>query len=253
MTARSRPELRVVIASSPGTFQRVGARLRRHGWLVYRAEVIERVPVRLGPPPGWLTRRPPPDVWVVTSRGIAREFWSSNPAWRPALRRIPTVLAVGPATAAALRRVGLKPRVERTGRGSDAMIRAAQWMRNLRVVYLRSDRAGPRLARHLRRLGARVRERVVYRVRDRGSALSEPLEGARAWLVGSPSALEAIRRGLGARRFRQAAGRLDVFVLGERTARAARRLGVPSPRIPRASSEELFGRRVVEALGDAPP
>ncbi|MGI0132882.1 MAG: uroporphyrinogen-III synthase [Thermoplasmata archaeon] len=244
-----------VVVGSPGTLEKPAEFLSRRGWRIERPAVIRAVPVPLGHPPDWLLRRPGPDVWVVTSRAVITAFWASHPPWRPPLRRIPEIWAVGPGTARALRGLGLKVHVAHGRGGQRGLLGSLPSLRGRRVVYLRSDLAGTDLARELRKRGARVRDRVVYRVITRprlSAAERRAVLGADLWLVASPSALRAFRRALGPATFRKEARRVRAFALGTRTVREARRAGLGRVRVPARSTEEAFTKLVAKWWGDAP-
>ncbi len=239
MTASTPPDL--LVACRAGSLEGLSRHLRRSGHRVARVETIRSEPVRIARRPAWLGRSPPPDLWIVTSRSVVDPFLRAHPGWLSGLARIPRVVAVGPGTRKALVSVGVRRAEGAPGGGSGALLARLGPLDGLRVIYLRSDRAGAGLGRSLRRRGARVRERVVYRLRGaRGAGAAERrrLLGATAWAVSSPSALSGLRRVLGARPFDRRIAEVRCFAMGDRTARAIRRAGGRRVVAARPSTEE---------------
>ncbi len=242
--------------SAPGTLSGIDPLLERAGVRVIRVPTIAPTPVP------WERWRPRVDrevaveVVVVTSRtGVAAGVvpWLSHAA--PATRRM-EFWAVGPATARALRAAGIRRAVHRpTTVGTLALARALARGPPRKIVYFRSDRAGPGLARSLRRRGHCVVDLVVYRV---GSApeltarVRRELAEADLWAATSPSALGSLRTALGARRFSARARRRGLVVLGERTRRAAAAYGFRRVSVAPATTQR-FTRHVLERLRDARP
>ncbi len=245
---------RVALLGRATTLPRVARRLAALGWKVVRVPTIRTEPVRFRAPPAWTRRRPPADLWAVTSRAVADTVVRDHPDWRPALRSIPLVAAVGPRTAARLRELGFVVAVTAPEGGSDSLLRALGVVRGRTILYLRSDRAGPHLARRLRRRGATVIDRTVYRVRDAaraGTAAGDRLASIPVWTVASPSALAGFRRHVGAARFDARIADVRLFALGPRTARAARASGAHHVLAPSRSTEEGFTNLLETELGDA--
>ncbi len=243
----------LLVASASGTLLRLSRELTDRGWTVRRLETVRTTPVRFARLPRWLVRGPRPDVWVVTSRAVVETFARGHEGRLRALRRIPCVVAIGPGTASALRSVGLRPRSGAPAGGTAALLSALGAVDGLRVLYLRSDRAGPVLARRLRRRGATVIERVVYRTRP-ASRLSrttrERLAGVRVWAVSSPSAVAGLRRALGEPLFRRERERVRAVAIGPRTGRALRAAGVREVHVSAESSEEGLTKLLGHVLGD---
>ncbi len=253
MTARTTPGL--LVACRAGSLERLSRRLRRSGHRVARVEAIRTEAVRVGRPSAWLRRSPPADLWIVTSRAVVDPFLREHPRWLSALARVPRVIAVGSDTRTALVSAGVRRVEPAAGSGSAAMLAKLGPVAGLRVIYLRSDRAGSELGRALRRRGARVRERVVYRLRDArvGRPVTrERLLGASLWAVSSPSALAGLRRVLGRRDFDRRIAQVRCFAMGERTARAIRRAGGRRVVAARPSTEEGLTNLLEKALNDAP-
>jgi uroporphyrinogen-III synthase len=192
------------------------------------------------------------DVLLVTSRrGV-------DYGLLPYLRsRSPTAAvcwAVGPRTATAARsKTGLAVRFPHRP-GSPGLVAALGSTPPRRILYFRSDLAGPGLARTLRRRGHRVREVVVYRGRP-AEALRPAdrrfLRRANCWVVSSPSALRHLRARLGPRSWILHLASTPVAVLGERTARRARALGFRRVVELRPGRPQRFTRRLLDEVARA--
>ena len=247
------PARRAAIICRAGSLHSLTRRLRDLGWDVVRVETIRIEAAPTGRRPAWLRRTPPADLWVVTSRAIVDPVLRVHPKWVADLRRIPETVAIGDDTARALERIGVGPiRVAPRG-GSSDLLRTMWPVRGRRVLYLRSDRAGPSLARHLRRRGARVIDRVVYRIRE-GPPLSpsarQKLAESETWVISSPSALEGLRRTLGPAAFDAKVREARCFALGERTARAIREAGARRVMAARTSTQEGLTKLLEKELTD---
>lgn len=254
MTGRSSggPARSVTIVGSRMALTGLTTRLERRGVTVHRVVVL--VPI---PPARAVAAFPPRpttaiDTLVLTSRAGVRSL-TRVPGLLAALRRNPGlwVLAVGPGTAAALEQAGLPPDWSPSSGGSSAI--AARLLRSppRRVLYPRSSRAGPRLARLLRRQGHVVFDPITYRVAP-AARLGAPdvrrvLEADRL-VVTSPSALSHLRSGLGPASFRRLRARRGIVVLGERSARAARGHGFRGVRRAPTTAEQGFTRFLVREL-----
>ena len=251
----SAPDRRIALIGGAESMRGIAERLARRGWSPIRVRAIRPEPVPVRAPPAWLDRVSPADLWIVTSRAVATTFLSVHPDWVRALRRIPEVAAVGPETARALRRLRVTNLRTVTRGGSSALLARLGPVAGRRVVYLRSDRAGPELARTLRARGARVLDRIVYRTRG-GSKLAprhrERVGAIPVWVVSSPSALMGFRTMIGAGVFHRHRGSVHAFGIGARTARALRESGVRHVQAPNESTEEGFTKLLEKALGDAP-
>jgi uroporphyrinogen-III synthase len=223
----SHPSPSVVLFSGPDTLSGVDERLRRRGVRPVRIASWAAEPID---PIVWisrLTRPPGVDTVVVTSRAAVA---SGVRPWRQVLGRFPPGIefwAVGPGTARALRAVGVGHVRRPPTVGTNRFVPALRGRRRRTIAYLRSDLAGPRLARALRRDGHRVRDVVVYRAtapdpltsHDRGE-----LGRARLLVVTSPSGLDHLRAAAGPRDFRRLTESVPLVVLGERSRRTARQL-----------------------------
>jgi len=245
---------RAVIIGRAGSLRRVTRCLREIGWDPVRVEAIRTVPTDIGPPPRWLQRHPPPDLWIVTSRAVVDTFLRAHPSWKSGLQAIPAIVAVGDDTRHALESAGFGPVRAAPGGGSQALERSLGPLAGRRVVYLRSARASPELARRLRRRGARVLSRIVYRV-VQGPPLRgrerHRISGASVWVVTSPSALEGFRRQLGPALFRERIGRVRTYALGGFTAAALRRAGARRVADASKSTEEGLTKLLAKELNDA--
>jgi uroporphyrinogen III methyltransferase/synthase len=151
------------------------------------------------------------------------------------------IAAVGPATAEAAAKAGL--RVTYTAlkhQGSSLVTELAGEVPGWRVLLPRSDRANPVLPEMLRRMGAEVVEVVAYRTMraaetsdSRGPTSGLPPGGVDGMVFFSPSAVEAfVEREQGKTILRAAAsceGQVAIVAIGEVTAAALRTSGVPHP------------------------
>ena len=140
-------------------------------------------------------------------------------------------LAVGPATASAVREAGGAVLVEGKGPGAAGLLaaldRSGHAVQGKRVLLPVSDRARPDLAEGLSARGAAVESVKAYAVRPVGDPAHrvEVLRksGPAAVVVASPSAAEALAAGAG-----RTAGDLPrLLALGPTTADAMDRLGLP--------------------------
>ncbi len=254
---RQRPDERrgdIAILSSARSFRSLSRHLAQRGWEPMRVETIRTVPVRIRSPQLWRRYPSPADLWIVSSRAVVDSLLRYNSDWLPVLRKIPQVVAIGRDTARALISIGIS-RVRTSGQGgTPALLRVLGRVRGRLILYLRSDRAGPDLAARLRRAGAKVRERVVYRTRlgrPLNPAARRRLGGAPVWVVASPSSLFGFRRVAGEELFQSRRTQVHCFAIGKRTARALRSAGVRRVSVSPESSERGFTRFLVQALGDA--
>ena len=252
MPGPSRPT--VVLLAGPETLPRLDRALRGRGIRPVRLEPFGTRPV---PPGRWLSRgvhRPPPDVLLVTSRAAVD---AGVRPWVRALGRVPPSLevwAAGPGTARALRvlvhrRVRTPPTV-----GGEAVVRALGATPRRRILYLRSDRAGPGLARALRGQGHIVRDVVVYRLVSLPPLPVDSrraLERARLLVAASPSGIEHLRARIGRSAWRRLVAHVPVVVLGARSAAAARRAGFPRVVVAPSTEPVRFTRLLLRELGHA--
>ncbi len=105
--------------------------------------------------------------WVVlTSPSAVRCFGELLTAAATDLRRVPKLVTCGEGTSRELRRMGLKADLEpASGFGADALLTAVKPVvtPGLRILRLRSDKAGPTVADALRGFGADVDDCMLYR------------------------------------------------------------------------------------------
>ena len=248
------PPRHVALVAAEGTLEGVAALLKRHHVRVVRLESVRPV---ARPPREWLSptvRRMQADLVLATSRAGVES--GVGPWWarrRPGTGR-PEAWAVGGETAAALRQLGFD-RVRVPARpGTTGLPRAIGRLPLRRILYFRSDRAGPSLAVRLRREGHRVREVVSYRLRAApGSAGPARRAVARADLVvvTSPSGLHALKRRLGPRAWKLASTTRNWVVLGENSRATGRRLGISRLRIIPPGTAQRFTRDLLRELSDA--
>lgn len=244
----------VVLTGAAGSLAGVDEQLARAGVRVLRLRALDLRPV---PPVRWLPGvldRPMPDAVLVTSR---EAVVAGIRVWRRAIRRSDDSVeywGVGPHTAAALRRAGAR-RVRTAEPPSGAgLLRRFGGPPPRRILYLRSDRAGPGLARGFRGRGHRVVERVVYRVRPAGGSSAREgraLRGADLVVATSPSAIEVVARRAGRSGSPRWARTVRLVVLGERSRRRAIELGFRRIRRVPASDAQRFTGRLLRELRDA--
>jgi len=252
MTSRSPPT--VVVLSAPDALEGIDPLLRRAGARVVRLTSLEARPVD---PALWLerlVRLPKPDTVVMTSRTAVG---AGVRPWRRASGPFPTSLefwAVGPGTVQALRQAGIR-RVHRPRTvGAMAVAEAFGRRPSRRVVYLRSDLAGPGLARVLRGQGHRVVDLVVYRL-EAPLPLSvrarHQLSTADLLVVTSPSGLSYLRRRLDRMTFTRLARTTPVVVLGERSRRAARAHGFRRTSVAPSTTAQRFTLHLLREIQNA--
>src|SRR5208282_677151 len=251
-----RPSRTIAVLSASGTLEGIDPVLERAGVRVVRISTLESTPV---PPERWRSRTAHGrtfDTVVVTSRtGVAAGI---VPWLRTSGPRVgsPEFWAVGPGTSLALRGAGVRRvRRPRTA-GTPALERALRRTDPRTILYFRSDRAGPVLARSLRRRGHRVSDVVVYRVaaatvltaRDR-----RRLTAAALWVATSPSSLASLSRGLPAPTWSRLRDTTPLVVLGERSRRAAIGLGVRRVTVVTVTTTQRFTRRLLRVLDHVGP
>lgn len=247
---------RVVLVAAETTFPGLAVRLRRHGVRLRRVLPFQAVPSFSPSARRRLLAFGPWDTLLVTSRATVDQFLV-RPDVGPLLRDAPRpeTLSVGPATTAALRRAGWAPRWSAGGAGATALARRLGRGRKRRILYPRSARAGPGLARRLRTQGHRVLDLVVYRLAPSPPWTPEEVQAVRRAdriVVTSPSALSGLRRGVGSREFSGLRRRGVLVVLGERSARAARGHGFRAVRVAPTLAEQGFTRFLLRELTDGP-
>lgn len=244
---------RVTLLAGSSTLTGVERRLRSRGVVVRRISLIDQVPVHGAPslpPPDPTARR---NLVVVTSTAAIELYLRRH---RSSLRRWTvesTAWGVGPSTVAHLRELGFSRARAAGTAGEAALLRSLGDVEGTFVFHPRSNLAGPGLARELRRRGARVVDRVVYRIQTRGPLSVRSVQGllrCSALVVGSPSSLQALHRAVPSRSFRAIARTLPCVVLGPRTARAARALGFRRVLVAPDLGEKAFTAFLVARLSD---
>ncbi len=240
--------VRVVLLTGPNALEPIVEALRVGGATVTRLVVVEPEPL---PPLAWrppLSSIGPVDDVVVTSRsGVT----AGVVPWREAGRRARRVRywSSGPATAAALRSAGVTNVREPPGLGGAAVVRGIGPGRR-RILRLRSDRAGPSLARALRARGHTVTDVVVYRTRLRTRfERSERTRLAHADLIlaTSPSAIRALVAAFDPPELARLARRVPLVVIGPRSARAARAAGFVRISVTPSLTAQRFTRPFLHA------
>jgi uroporphyrinogen-III synthase len=195
------------------------------------------------------------DTVIVTSRAAVSTGvvpWLARA--RPRVESL-QFWAVGPGTAAALRAIGARKVRQPRAVGAGGILKMFREQPPKKILYFRSDKAGPALARQLRRLGHRVTDLVVYRLgevpRVEGKAQSA-LRAADLLVATSPSSLANLRRGLDGPTFLQLRRSTPLIVLGERSRRAARGHGFRRVSVAPSTAAQGFTRYLLRELRDAP-
>ena len=209
-------------------------------------------------PRRWLDRLPRVadfDTVIVTSRTAVE--WGI----RPCLRRLGPlpasveVWAVGPGTVQALHRIGIR-RVHRPrSLGAMDVAHAIGRGRPRRIVYLRSDRAGPRLAQTLREQGHRVADLIVYDLEGPlplTTLARQQIASADLLVATSPSAMSNLRRQLGPQSFHRVSRTARLVVLGQRSRRAANGHGFRRVLVAHSTTAQRFTKQLLRELRDAP-
>jgi len=142
------------------------------------------------------------------------------------------VAAVGPATAEAAERAGLKVAyVAAKHQGVSLVQELAERIRGKRVLLPRSDKANPELVEKLQQLGAQVNEIVLYKtIRPDSAELAKAevmaREGTDAVLFFSPSAVHHLQDLLGQEKFLDFSRRSVFAAIGPVTENALRKAKV---------------------------
>ncbi len=245
----------VVLCSAPGTLEGIGPLLRRARVRLVHLVSVEPRPVDPKTWLGRLTRAPTPDTVVVTSRTAVE---TGVRPWGRAFGHVPgsalEFWAVGPGTAQALRQMGIR-RVHRPRTvGAMAVAQALDRTPSRRVLYFRSDLAGPRLARTLRDQGHRVVDVVAYRLEappPLTARARRELSSADLLVVTSPSGLSDLRRRLARPTFSRLSRTVGLVVLGERSRRAAHGHGFRHVSVAPSTTTQRFTRYLLRELHHA--
>jgi len=233
--------------------------LRRHG-----AHVIEAPAIVLRPPRSWapvdraLSRLRNFDLVVFTSVNGVKRFLERLLRRRGDIQDLKgaVIVAIGPATRAALRDRGLRVAALPEEYRAEGVIRAlsGRGLRGARVLIPRAAVARDMLVRALRRRGARVEVAPVYRTVASAAglpAVRKALRQGRVDLVtfASSSTVEQF-----VRRFRSPADRLRLrrvpaAVIGPITAATARRCGFKIAVQPREYTIPALAAAIARRLG----
>jgi uroporphyrinogen-III synthase len=227
------PRATLVLVSAPDALPGLDEGFRAIGVRIVRIPVLDFLPRPVSLLRGALTEFGTFDTLVVTSSEVVTAF--VRPLSRLIHAQGPSleIWAAGPTTARALRDRGFLRVHQAAGLGALPIVEALRRSRPRSVVYPRSDRAGPGVARTLRRRGDRVLDLVSYSVRSRTRLTPREvraLADSDAWIMTSPSAISALRSALGNVGLRSMSRAAQVWVLGERTRRAARGHGIHGAR-----------------------
>ena len=242
----------VVLLSAPGTLGGIDDRLRRAGVRLVR---IPSLAIHAVEPSTWLKRLPPsPTVVIVTSRagvaaGVVPWIQFTPGGWKGV-----RFWAAGPGTAAALQAAGIRKVRSPPRAGAAGIARALTQGVPQKIVYFRSDRAGPDLSHRLRQCGHEVVDLVVYRVGELPSLDDRAVRALREadYLVASsPSSLSSLRRRVSAQTFLVLRQRGRLVVLGERSRRAARGHGFRRVALAPSTTAQGFTRYLLRELRDA--
>jgi uroporphyrinogen-III synthase len=246
----------VAVLSAEGTLVGIDEALARAGVRTVRLPLVR--PRGLGRTDweGALARFPNVDTVVATSRmGVAAGVSPWRSMSRARAGRV-EYWAVGPATARALRSIGIRPVHRARHEGTGALAHALERSPPRTILYFRSDRAGPGFARSLRRSGHRVADLMVYRLVP-GPRLSRraraDLQNADLWVATSPSALTMARDAVGGSTFSALRRSVRLSVLGEKSRAAAVALGFGRVSVAPGTSAERFTRHLLTLLRDDGP
>ena len=162
------------------------------------------------------------------------------------LARNTRVAAVGPATAAALRRMGIEPDFVPERYSADQIVSGVGSLVGARVLLTQSDIADARLAEHLRAAGADVRVIHTYRtveVEREPDELAE-LRAADAVVLMSGSAARSLASQGGA-------GSALVACIGPKTAAVAAEVGLRVGLVADEATVEGIIRALVAHFGES--
>lgn len=242
---------RVLVARPQRQSRTLRDALRKLGARTVCVPTIGIVAPRAGGPLDTALRRLADYDWVVvTSANGARACAARARALRIRVDGVPRPrwAAVGPATAAELRRAGIRVAQTATRYLTRVIGRELRPVRGRRVLLPRADAAGPALASVLRERGARVDEVVAYHTvigpRQNRDRLRRALEDGRVdtIVLTSASTAHGLMRLLGPRP--RAFGRVAFVCIGPVTAAALAEYGLT----PTAVAVEHTTRGIVDAL-----
>lgn len=232
----------VVLTECEGPGARLAARLEAAGVRVWRVPVVAHAPVADAGPLEAAIGRLADYSWAVFTSVRAvdavcgRDAWKRWP-WADGGR--PSLAAVGPMTAAALRTRGLVARLTPTSPGAAGMARALVEAEGGRLVghvifWPRSDIARDELRETLMAAGAAVVDPVAYRtLAVRPDAADDCARALHAGEVDavtflSPSSAVNFAAALGLPTLDRLAGRTIVASVGSTTSSALAELGAPA-------------------------
>lgn len=186
----------------------------------------------------------PSFAWVVfTSANVVSHFWAAMR--RVHVAQLPPgvkVAAVGPATTAALKAIGVAVDAQPETYVGGAIAATMGAVQGLRVLVPKGDRARPETALALRARGAAVSEVILYHTTYETpdpSALDRLRGGADAITFTSPSSVQGFSAILG-REARTVVSTTLLAAIGPTTASAIRELGWREPlEAPVATSQSL--------------
>ncbi len=244
---------RVVVTRAAHQATGLAAAFEAAGATVERLPLIELAPVRDRQALARAAGRAAGFDWLVftSANAVAAFLPRLDAAARPAVR----CAAVGPATAAALRRDGVEPALTAGRSRTEGLLEALapRLAPGTRVLIPQAEDARPALARGLRAAGAVVTTIEAYRKRLPASAAA----GARrlfddvaiGWVTcTSPRIARHLAR-LFAADWRRRRGELRAISIGPVTSAALRRLGVE----PAAEAETPSDEAMVAAAVSASP
>jgi uroporphyrinogen-III synthase len=142
------------------------------------------------------------------------------------------IVASGPRTAAHARSIGFLRVRECWPAGAEGVVRVLSGGPVRRIVYARSDRAGPSLSRRLRAKGHGVLDLVAYRTvaASDTSGMAGQFSKPFVAVITSPSAMSELRRAMGQAEFARFRQNARPVALGAKTARAVRGHGLRNVR-----------------------
>ena len=217
---------RILLTCSDAVMARATCHFEDFGWRTVEWPMIElKARKKVAPLLEGIEQRF--DAIVLTSPSSARIFFE---LWRGDRRRLPQLWTCGAGTDAELRRQGVAsdilPARDFSAKGLVARLKPeGSKLKGLRVLRLRSAKAGHSVATAIRRQGASVEDVVLYDnvpVRREGC----PLPPCDAVFFASASAVEAFLDQYGAK----ALARKELYVMGEPTRRALVKARISSAR-----------------------
>jgi uroporphyrinogen-III synthase len=244
----------VVLMTAQGTLARVDRGLERAGVRAVRIRTLQPHAID---PLMWirdLSRQSPPDTVVVTSRwGVL----AGVKPWRAIDGPFPDATefwASGPATATALRRVGVThihtPKVA----GSDGIAWALRRGPKRDIAYLHSPLGGEELIGALRAQGHRVTPVVVYEIEmppPLTAAEKSTLRAADVLVITSPSMLGDLAHRLSRAEFQRIAQRTTLVVLGELSRQAGVERGFAHISVAPSVATQPFTRHLLREVRNA--